>query len=376
MEMNGSTRRFSLELDLTDILCFRTGFERLPPEIIHLICDYLKGNDVVRAFLSLNNRLNRIIGGLSLRTIDLSHYSRRELTDFMKTAFPFVTKFGGSLTLSNSDPTEGDCSANIEFFFSCLIDPKDLYSRWDQLQKITFVRPIIDSTICLPDIFLRSCLFYPSRDRIILRKAISANRIPAMMLCSLEVLRSSLGNHGGVHDQLLLDYENPIVNSLIPRVEHLILHVDNYEHQWNWMSPLINPALVELTVIVQDDCFEDYSGDQFRLLIDKVSDHCRLQFFLRVCPTRRILQTDLDDLVQSYNALFYTEHQCTVAIAYCRNVRQARNLPLMIYTSPLCISKLALVEHQETVGTEVSGLNVPGKWLNGRFDNCLFLDWS
>lgn len=354
MEINGSTRRFFPELDLTDILRFRTGFEHLPPEIVHLVCDYLKGNDVLRAFLSLNHRFNRIIQGLRLRTIDLSHYSRRELTNFMKTAFPLVSKFGDSLTLSNSGPTEDDCSANIEFVFSCWIDPKDLYSHWSQLQKITFVRPIIDSTICLPDLFLRSFLFYPSRDRIILRKGISASRIPAMMLCSLEVLRSSLGNHDGVHDQILLDYENPIVNSLIPRVQHLILHVDNYGRQWNWMSPLINPSLVALTVIVQDDSFEDYPGDQFRLLIDKISDQCRLQFFLRVCPTHRIHQANLDGLVQSYNTLSYTQHQANVTIAYCRHVRQATNLSLMIYTTPLCVSTLALVENQEIVGVEVS----------------------
>ena len=351
--MNGNAWRVSFELCLNDVLCFRTEFETLPPEIVHLICDYLSGQDAIRAFLSINHRLDGIVGRAPLHTVDLSHYTRRELTNFMKASLPLVSEFLESFTLSNSDMTEDHCSANIEFVFSSLIDPSDLYSHWNHLQQITFIRPLVDSMICLPDLFLQSFFLYPSRDRIILRKSISTNRIPVLMICSLEVLRSSLVNHGGLYDQVLVGYRNTTVNSLMPRVRHLKFHIDNYEQQWSWMSPLINAALVEFTVILQDNRFTDYYGHMFSSLVEKISVQCRLHFFLRVCSTQLIAHTNMDNLVQSFHSDFYTEHQSNVTIAYSRYALQSSYRPLLIYTSPLCISKLTLVENQEVIGPEV-----------------------
>ncbi|CAF1345661.1 unnamed protein product, partial [Rotaria sordida] len=218
------------------------------------------------------------------------------------------------------------------------------------LQQLILIRPIIDTTICLPDIILQSFIIYSLNDKIILKKNISHNNINCIMICSNDIMRSLLVDNGGIYNQILINFQNPIIHTIIPFVRHLKLYIDVYNQQWIHMSSLIVNTLSELTILIIDNQFEFYNGQLFSSLLQNISNNCHLHFYLQFIPDIYIMRRDIDTLAQSFQNDFYIQHQSNVTIAYCRNFQVANDCPLLIYTSPFCASKITLINNQQIIG--------------------------
>lgn len=331
-------------------LFFSTKFEDFPAEIFHLIFDYLSGDNVLKTFLYLNHRFNSIIKNLHLNTIDLSNLTFREITDLFKKSFFYISTYPHSLKLTNHLSNTNSCSGNIEFIFSSLIDSTQLKYLLNNLEQLIFIRPIINSFICLPDILLQSFIIYSLNDKIIFQKKISRNLSSDVMICSHETIRTLLVDNY----QTFIYYQNPLINQIIPLIEHLKFYIDNYNQQWIFMSSFMNNTISELTIIISDNKFEYYNGEIFSSLLSNLTKTCRLHFYLELIPFGILSREDIHVLSQSFRTEFYSARQLTVTITYSRNHHTMNDLPLIIYTSPFCASKLTLIANQETVGVCVS----------------------
>ncbi|CAF0806081.1 unnamed protein product [Rotaria sp. Silwood1] len=334
----------------TDNIHEPTTFEHFPPEILHLIFDYLTGDDILKSFLYLNIRFNTLIKNLRLNTIEISTWTRRDIINFFKCCLNYISTYSVSLKLTNKILQYDSCSANIEFIFSSLLDYNQLKYLIMNLQQLIFIRPIIDTTICLPDIILESFIIYSFNDKIIFKKNISQHKIDCIMICSNEILRSLLVDNGGIYNQILINFQNPIIHTIIPFVRHLKLYIDAYNQQWIHMSPLIINTISELTLFIIDNQFEYYNGQLFSSLLQNISNNCHLHFYLQFIPNVIITRRDIDVLAQSFQNDFYIQHQSNVTIAYCRNFQIADDCPLLIYTSPFCASKITLINNQQIIG--------------------------
>ncbi|CAF2746608.1 unnamed protein product [Rotaria sp. Silwood2] len=327
-----------------------TKLEHFPPEILHLIFDYLTGDEILKSFLYLNVRFNTLIKKLRLNTIEISTWTRRETINFFKNFLNYRSTCYFSLKLTNKILQFDSCSANIEFIFSSLLDPNQLKYLIKNLQQLIFIRPIIDTTLCLPDIILQSFIVHSLNDKIIFKKNVSQHKIDCVMICSNEVMRSLLGDNGGVYNQILINFQNPIIHRILPLVRHLKLYIDAYNQQWIHMSPLIVNTVSELTLFIIDNQFEYYNGLLFSSLLQNISNNCHLHFYLQFIPSVIIARRDIDVLAQSFQNDFYIQHQSNVTIAYCRNFQVANDSPLLIYTSPFCASKITLINNQQIIG--------------------------
>jgi len=333
---------------------YSTKFEDFPPEILHLIFDYLTGDNVLKTFLYLNNRFNCLIENIRLNTIDLSNWTHREIIEFFKNLFYHISTYGHSLKLKNQLSYSDSCSANIEFIFSSLIDSYQLKNLLNNLKQLIFIRPIIDSIICLPDIILQTFIIYLFHDKIIFKKQISQKKFDNIMICSNEIMRSLLKDNSRISNQVLIHFQNPLICTIIPFVRHLKLYIDNYNQQWVSMSSLIVETISELTIIIYDNQFEHYNGQIFSSLLDNLTMNCHLHFYLQLIPNFILTRRDVDILFQSFQTDFYIKHQSNITITYCRNYQIGNDCPLIIYTSPFCVSQLTLINNQEMIGNCVS----------------------
>jgi hypothetical protein len=347
---------FFCEINLLNF--FSAKFEQFPTEIIHMIFNHLTGDDVLRSFLYLNTRFNSLIKNCCLNMFDLSQCTCQEITNFFKTSFNYISISGRSLKLTNHILNEDSCSANIEFIFSSLMDSYQLKNLLENLQHLVFIRPIIDINICLPDIILQSFIIYSSNDKIIFKKNRSQQRIDNIMICSNHIMRSLLGDNGGLYNQIFVNFQNPVVNAIIPFVRHLKLYIDNHVEQWIQMSSLINNTISELTLLIIDDHFEYYLGQRFSsLLVPNISNNCHLHFYLQTTPNPLLTSTEINLVIQSFHSDFYIQHQSNVTIAYCHDSYISNDWSLAIYTSPFCASEFTIIKNQEIVGTCVSTLS-------------------
>jgi len=174
------------------------------------------------------------------------------------------------------------------------------------------------------------------------------------MICSNEVMRSSLVDNGGIYNQILVNFRNPVIHTINHLVRHLKLYIDDYDQQWVHMSPLIVNTISELTLLIIDNQFKYYNGQIFISLLQNISNDCHLHFYLQFIPNLTIPGRDMDTLVQSFQNHFYIQHQSNASISYARNFRRVYDCPLLIYTSPFCASKLTVFDNQEIVGVSVS----------------------
>lgn len=333
---------------------FSSKLEDFPAEIFHHIFDYLSGDDILRIFLCFNDRFNNLIKKLRLNTVEISAWTRRDITTFLKNFSSFLSTRCYSLRLWNKNSYDGTCSANIEFIFSSLLDSYQLKSLLNNLEHITFIRPIIDTAICLPDILLQSFIVHSLNDRIIFRKRISLKKIDSIMMCSNEVMRSLLVDNGGIYNQIFVNFQNSINPSILPFIKHLKLYVNSYSQQWIYMLPFIVNTLSELTILIIDNQFEHYNGNVFSSLFQNIGENCHLHFYLQFLPNFFLTNRDVDTLVQSFQNEFYIKHQSNVTIVYSRSFQIFENCPLLIYTSPFCAPKITLINNQQIMGTCVS----------------------
>ena len=308
----------------------------------------------MKAFLCLNNRFNQLIKQVRLKNIDLSNWTRREITDFFKNSLYHVSSFSLSLKLTNQISNSNVCSGNIEFIFSLLLDIHQLRDLLNYLQQLIFIRPIIDSTICLPDIILQSFLVYSFNDKIIFRKTPLEQRFDSVIICSNEMLRTVLTENGQVSNQLLINFQNPLLQTIIPFVRHLKLYIDHYQEQWNEMSVWLNSIDSELTLLICDNKFQYLHALSFGSFLTNLSDHCHLHFYLQFLPDQVVSRRDIDTLHQNFQSNFFIQHHAVVTISYGRSYFTTTDCPLIIYTSPFPSSKLTLTNNQEMIGTCVS----------------------
>ncbi|CAF3325180.1 unnamed protein product [Rotaria socialis] len=327
-----------------------TKFEEFPAEIFHIIFDYLSGDDILRSFLYLNKRFNSLTKQLRLNTVEISAWTCRDITSFFKNVSNYISLHCHSFKLTNQHSRTGSCSANIEFILSTVLDSYQLKCLLKNLQQLIYIRPIIDTAICLPDIILQSFIVHSFVDKIIFRKTFSHDKLDCLMICSNTVMRTLLVDHGGIYNQMLVSYQNPIIQTIISYVKHLKLYIDNYNRQWVYMSPFVVDTLSELTLLIIDDQFEYYHGQLFSSLLSNIADKCHIHFFLQFIPSNLIINYDIDILAQSFQNEFYTQHQANVTIAYCRNFSLGEGFPLLIYTSPFCASKITLINNQNIIG--------------------------
>jgi hypothetical protein len=236
------------------------------------------------------------------------------------------------------------------------MDIHQLKDLLNHLQQLTFIRPIIDSTICLPDIILQSFLIYSFNDKIIFRKTPFQQRFDNLIICSNEMLRTVLTDNVGISNQILINFQNPLIHTIIPFVRHLKLYIDHYQQQWNQMSVWINSIYSELTLLICDNKFEYINALIFNSLLINLTDNCHLHFYLQFLPNQILSRRDIDILYQNFQSNFYSQHQAIVTISYGRNYFTSNDCPLIIYTSPFCSSKLTLINNQEMIGTCVSNL--------------------
>jgi hypothetical protein len=291
---------------------------------------------------------------IRLNTIDLSDWTYKEMIEFFKNSFSHISTYSYSLKLTNKISYYDSCSANIEFIFSSLMDLNQLKDLLNNLQQLIFIRPIIDPIICLPDIILQLFIIYTFNEKIVLKKNFSQQRFDNIMICSNEILRSLLTDSGEISNQILINFQNPLINTIIPFIRHLKLYIDNYNQQWILMSSVINENISELTIIIFDNKFEYYNGQIFSSLVKNLSKTCHLHFYLQFIPNFILTRRDIDVLFQSFQTDFYIQHQSNVIITHCRNFQIAYDCPLLIYTSPFCASKLTLISNQEMIGICVS----------------------
>jgi hypothetical protein len=350
--MNGNSSYFNVFVLNRDF--FSTKLEDLPAEIFHLLFDYLTGDNVLKSFLCLNKRFSNLIKHVRLKTVDLSNWTRREITDFFKNSFHHISSNSLSLKLTNQIFRSNSCSANIEFIFSSLLDTYQLKDLLNHLQQLIFVRPIIDSTICLPDVILESFLIYSFNNKIIFRKTPFQQRFDSIIICSNEMLRTVLIDNSEISNQILINFQNPLIHTIISFVRHLKLYIDHFQQQWNQMSVFISFIHLELTLLICDNKFEYNNVLIFSSLLTNLFDDCHLHFYLQFLPDQRLSRRDIDILYQNFQSNFYIQHQSIVTIAYCRHYLTANACPLIIYTSPFCASKLTLIDNQEMIGTCVS----------------------
>jgi len=295
-----------------------------------------------------------LIKNIRLNTIDLSDWTCKEMIDFFKNSFSHISSYSYSLKLTNRIYHYDSCSANIEFIFSSLMDLNQLKDLLNNLQQLIFIRPIIDPFICLPDIILQLFIIYTFNEKIILKKNFFQQRFDNIMICSNEIMRSLLTDNGEISNQILINFQNPLISTIIPFVRHLKLYIDNYNQQWILMSSLINENISELTILIFDNKFEYYNGQIFSSLLKNLSKTCHLHFYLQFIPNLILTRRDIDTLFQSFQTDFYIQHQSNITISYCRNLQISYDCPLIIYTSPFCASKLTLISNQEMIGICVS----------------------
>ena len=332
---------------------FRATFEQFPNELIEEVVSYLPGNDVLRSFLNLNTRFTDIIrSGVS--TIDLSSWTLTETIELFKSASTRLPTNHLSLKLSNRPTCGRSSSAHIEFIFSNLIDGDDQWRFFLQnLHKLTLVRPIIEPRISLPDCLLRTFVVHSFRDRIVFRRAITSKPMASVIICSSDMMRSLLADHGGVYDQILVSYDNPIVDSLIPSVRHVKLYIDCFRAQWPLMQRFIVNTLAELTLVVIDDEYYCTDGYEFSLLFVNLATHCPLHFYLQVTCRRFIFPLYSPEFYQSFQSDFYTQHESHVLITH-NGDRDSLDHTRLIYTSPCCSPVLSLGHLQDVEGIRVS----------------------
>lgn len=177
------------------------------------------------------------------------------------------------------------------------------------------------------------------------------------MICNNHIIRSLVGDNGGIYNQIFVNFQNPVVDRIIPFVRHLKLYIDNYIEQWVYMSSLIINSISELTLIIIDNEFEYYQGQTFSSLLQNISNNCHLHFYIQFIPNPILTTTDTDALVRSFQSDFYIQHQSNVTIGYCQNSDMSNDWSLLIYTSPFCASKFTLINNREIAGTCVSNLS-------------------
>jgi hypothetical protein len=275
------------------------------------------------------------------------------MIEFMKTTYTYIRDASVSFRLSNRMLHCDDASANIEFMFSLLIEPNDLYCRWNHLQEITLIRPIIDSMICLPDIFLQSFFIYSSVRQIILKKTISYRRIPILTICYWKTLRSLLDNNGGMYEEIMSDFQNSNLSSIIFKVEHLKLFIDDYSTQQASFSTLIRDNLLELTVSIQDEQFQEFDGHLFSRLFVNLSDHCQLRFFMHVHFRRIMTDRDINVLLESYNTSFYKKYQSNVQLRKYRPSCQRNIDSSKIFTLSSCTFRSNIMHIDDAISSLV-----------------------
>ncbi len=312
----------------------------------------------MKSFLHLNNRFNNLIKYLRLKTIDLSNWTRREITDFFKNSLYNLFDYSLSLKLTNKISQSNSCSANIEFIFASLLDIHQLKDLLNHLQQLTFIRPIIDSTICLPDIILQSFFIYSFNDKIIFRKTPFGQSFDNLIISSNEMLRTVLTDNAETSNQILIHFQNPLLQTIIPFVRHLKLYIDDYEQQWNKMSVWLNLGHSEITILICDNKFEYMNALRFNSLLFNLNDDCHLHFYLQFLPNQYLSQRDIDFLYHNFQSNFYIQHQSIVTISYTRSYFTTNDCPIIIYTSPFCAWKLPLINNQQMIGTCVSHFNL------------------
>jgi len=298
----------------------------------------------------LSQRFSRLISHLRLNTIDLSCWTRRDLIEFFKDSFLSLTKSSLSLKLSNQCTQNQSCSANIEFLFSSIIDVTQLKYLINLFEQLIFVRPLIDGQICLVDYLLDRFLIYFHSNQIIFRKYFPLQTLAHLTLCSNETLRSILVDPCQLTNQILINYQNPLLNNPYLSVKHLKFFIDNYQEQWPIMSSFLNRNLDELTLILLDSKCQLSNGRDLSFLLENLSSNCKLNLYLQLQPDGIYSQTDIDLLYQSYQIDFYQQHRAQVNLAFCRNYQFINHCPLIIYTEPFCSSKLFLINNQDILG--------------------------
>lgn len=333
----------------------RRKFEDFPAEIFHLIFDYLTGDHILKSFLHLNHRFDELIGNVCFKTIDLSQWTRGEIIDFFKRSSSYLSDNTLSLKLTNQILQTNIYSANVELIFSSLLDNNQLKYLFNHLQQLIFIRPILHADICLPDVILQSFLIYSFDTKIICRKNLSEQRLDSLIICNNHLLRTVLTDCEQISNQILISIENPDIAQFIPTVRHLKLYIDNYDQQWFRMSAFISEIPLELTLLILDEKFEYYDGGIFSLLLNNLSENCRLHFYLQFLSNQNFSRRNMDDLSRSYQTDFYRQHQANVTITFGRNYETTREYLILVYTSPFSAWKLPLIINQEVIGTCVSG---------------------
>mgnify|MGYP001089560100 CR=1 FL=1 len=161
---------------------FSTSFERLPDELILIICSYLTPYEILKAFNDLNTRLNSTISQYR-QTIDLRELNLRQFHFFCKMIrFSFGRKVR-SLTLSNSAPSVrqliyfrkqiesfAEIFSNLErlILIDHYDDELDLYlpliSHLKHLKelKINFIKTKNETTLCnfIPQILTDNFVYF------------------------------------------------------------------------------------------------------------------------------------------------------------------------------------------------------------------------
>lgn len=340
--------------EISSKIFFRRKFEDFPPEILHLIFDYLTGDHILRSFLHLNHRFDHLISNVCFKTIDFSQWTRGEIIDFLKRSSSYLSHNTLSLKLTNQILQTNIYSANVELIFSSLLDGKQLKYLFNDLQQLIFIRPIVYADICLPDVILQSFLIYSFETKIICRKNLSEQRLNSLIICNNHLLRTVLTDCEQISNQILISIDNPNIDQLIPLVRHLKLYIDNYDQQWYRMCAFISEILSELTILILDEKFEYYDGGIFSSLLSNVSNNCRLHFYLQFLSDQNFSRRNMDDLSRSFQTDFYRQHQSNVTITFGRNYETTREYLILVYTSPFSAWKLPLIINQEMIGTCVS----------------------
>ena len=329
---------------------FRKKLEDLPAEIFYLIFDYLTGDHILKSFLPLNRRFEKLITNFSLKTIDLSNWTRQETIEFFKQSSS-LSLDNPSLQLTNQIPQTNHYSANIELIFSSLLDTTQLKYLIDHLQQLTFVRPVHHADICLPDVILQSFVIYSFDTKIVFRKTHPGQSLGSLIICKNHLIRTILIDCEQISNQILISMDNANLVRILPSVRHLKLYIDNYEEQWYRMSTFLSDTLVELTLLILDEKFEYYDGTILSSLLTNLSLTCRLHFYLQFLCHGNFSRRTMDDLSRSFQSDFYRQHQSDVTIAFGRNYDITREYLILVYTSPFSAWKLPLILNQEVIGT-------------------------
>ena len=331
----------------------RATFEQFPNELISEVFSHVPGNDLLRSFLNLNTRFADIVRS-GIRTIDLSSWTLTETIELFKNVFTRLPTDRLSLALSNRTACDHASSARIEFIFSNLIDDNDQWRfLMETLHKLTLVRPIVEPSISLPDCLLRTFVVHSFRDRIVFMRPISSKPMTSIIICSSEMMRSLLADHGGIYDQRLVSYDNPIIDSLISSVRHVKLYIDCFRVQWQFMKRFMVNTMAELTLVIIDHQYHCTGGHEFSLLFEDLPDRCPLHFYLQVSGSSSYSSRLTPEFYLSFQTDFYTQHQSHVLISHSRD-GYSLNHTRLIYTSPFCSPVLSLGHLQDAEGICVS----------------------